>query len=180
MMAKRMLVLGIALVAIGMALPAAAGLRFGEGHWRLELSGTAGINLGGESRPGDKKLHLTVEYEFPAAQRLTLGLRLTPLFYYGGADEDVFGVGVGLSMRLYQKKESYSGLYGELHIDALGHANHFEANDSNLNFQSGVGVGYQFDSGWHLMLQYEHISNASLYDRNSGTNTIGLALGFRF
>jgi hypothetical protein len=160
--------------------PATADLRFDEGHWRLELNGGWGVHQGGKDRSGDFKSYVVAEYEFPATQRLTLGLRLTPLFYYEQDTDNVVGAGVGLSTRLYAKKQEYRGLFGELRVDALGHHNRIEANSSNLNFQLGVGLGYQLKTDWYFVLNYEHISNASIGDRNAGANTLGLGIGYRF
>lgn len=174
------MVLGIAASALMAAAPAVAELDWDAGRWRVELSGMGGIDEGSKDRSGDTKVQFLAEYEFPATQRLMLGLRLTPLLYYDGPNEDVYGAGLGLSTRLYARKETYTGPFFEAHVDGLGHINRFEANSSNINFQTGIGLGYECKNGWNLKLQYDHISNASLGDRNAGANTMGLALGYRF
>ncbi len=180
MLKKQITMLGIAAAALVAAAPAAAELDWAAGRWRVELSGQGDIHEGSKDRSGDTKVQFVAEYEFPATQRLKLGLRLTPLLYYDGPNEDVYGVGLGLSTRLYARKETYTGPFLEGHVDALGHINRFEGNNSNINFQSGFGLGYQWKGGWNLKLQYDHISNASLGDRNSGADTMGLAVGYRF
>lgn len=180
MLKKQIMMLGIAAAILVAAAPAAAELDWAAGRWRVELSGAGGIQDGSKDRSGDTKAQFLAEYEFPATQRLKLGLRLTPLLYYDGPNEDVYGAGLGLSTRLYARKNTYTGPFLEGHVDALGHINRFEANSSNTNFQTGVGLGYQWESGWNLKLEYNHISNAGLGDRNSGANTMGLALGYRF
>ncbi|HNR31226.1 MAG TPA: acyloxyacyl hydrolase [Candidatus Hydrogenedentes bacterium] len=156
-------------------------VKFDEGRWRLELSGARGIHSGSTDREGDTLVTGSVEYEFPASARTTLGLRLLPLFIYDQDDyETVVGGGFGLSGRLYQHAAEYRGWFGELGVSALAHDGKIRRNSSNVNFLTGVGVGYQFKSNWHATLRYEHLSNAGLGDHNAGVNTVGLAFGFTF
>jgi len=181
------------------AMPAYAGLDIEAGRWRLELNNDFGVHQGGRDRSGDYSIHAVVEYEVPATSRVTLGLRLMPLFLYTQEDErdgglldrwlnderyedggTVYGAGVGLSARIYQVKDEYRGFFGELAVTALGHGNEFNGNNSNLNFLTTVGVGYQFKSDWHLQVHYQHISNASLGSHNSGANSLGIGIGYRF
>lgn len=170
-----------ALVAAGLASAAGADIKFDQGRWRLELSGSAGIHSGSTDRGGDILATGSLEYEFPASKRTTLGLRLLPLFMYAQDDDDnVLGAGFGLAGRIYQHAEEYRGWFGELELSALGHDDKFEGNSANLNFLTGVGVGYKFKSNWHAALRYEHISNAGLGENNAGANTVGLAVGFTF
>jgi len=191
------IVFAVALCAI--ALPASAGLDIEEGKWRLELNTDFGVHQGSRDRSGDFGFNAVVEYEVPATSRTTLGLRLMPLFLYTQDDtrehdflsrvfdeqrhEDggsVYGAGLGLAGRIYQIKDEYRGWYGELAFTTLVHEDTFNGNSSNLNFMTGLGVGYQFKSDWHVQFHYQHISNASLGNRNSGTNTLGLGIGYRF
>lgn len=169
------------LLAVGLVGAAGADLKFDQGRWRLELSGSAGIHSGSTDRQGDVLATGSLEYEFPASKRTTLGLRLLPLFMYAQDDDDnVFGAGFGLTGRIYQHAEEYRGWFGELELSALGHDDKIEGNSANLNFLTGVGVGYKFKSNWHTTLRYEHISNAGLGEHNAGANTVGLAVGFTF
>ena len=166
---------------IVLAAPALAGVKFGEGRWRLEFSGAPGIHSGTTDRQGNILATGSLEYEFPATSRTTLGLRLLPLFLYEQDDADtVAGAGFGLSGRLYQHAEEYRGWFGELEVSALGHDGKIEGNSANLNFLTGVGVGYKFKSNWHAAIRYEHISNAGLAENNAGANSVGLAVGFTF
>ena len=179
--------------------PAGAGVNFEEGMWRLELNNDFGVHQGSQDRSGDYSVNGIVEYEIPATPRTTLGLRLMPLFVYTQDDEDhdyryfkrafhdddddggtVWGGGFGIGGRIYQVKSEYRGWFAEVGVTALLHSNEFNGNNSNLNFISGLGVGYQFKSDWHVQVHYQHISNASLGSRNSGANSLGVGLGYRF
>ncbi|MCC6144253.1 MAG: acyloxyacyl hydrolase, partial [Candidatus Hydrogenedentes bacterium] len=161
-----------AAAALACCLPAAADLQFDEGRWRLELSGGTGIHSGQRDRTGDQLYEVNIEYEFPATQHMTLGLRLYPSFVYAGPDT-VWGAGAGLSAKLYQKPD-YHGLFVEAFGNGIGHTPRFEGNSSSFNFLIGAGLGYRFQNDWHVTLKYEHISNASIGDRNQGINTVGL------
>ena len=168
-------------------------MQFDEGRWRLELSGWGATDTGGGS---DGWLTTgTVDYEFPATPHLTLGLRMMPLLVYGQDDVDgdwdclcrddhggdtVWGAGAGLTLRLYQVPGEYRGLFGEIQTNVLAHDGHFNGNGSNVNFLSAIGIGYQFRNDWHATLKFGHISNAGLDDDNSGTNVLGLGIGYRF
>lgn len=178
--------------------PAGADLNFKDGMWRVEVNNDFGVHQGSRDRSGDYSINGIVEYEIPATSRVTLGLRLMPLFIYNqdeekdyrvfrrvfddnGYDGDtVWGGGFGIGGRIYQVKDEYRGWFAEAGVNALLHANEFNGNNSNLNFISGIGVGYQFKSDWHVQLHYQHISNASLGSENSGANSLGLGLGYRF
>lgn len=169
-----------------------------EGMWRLELNNDFGVHQGSRDRSGDYSFNGIVEYEVPATPRTTLGLRLMPLFVYTQDDENdhrifdrifednddtddtVWGGGFGLGGRIYSVKDEYRGWFGEIGVTALLHSNEFNGNNSNINFISAFGVGYQFKSDWHVQVHYQHISNASLGSENSGANSLGLGLGYRF
>lgn len=168
---------------------------FQDGWWRTELFGATGIHSGSKDRDDEFMINGTVEYEFPLAQRTTLGLRMMPLFvytqddddkeflgltYYDSNDDTVWGGGAGLALRFYTVKGEYRGFYGEIEGQILGHSNEFEGNSSNLNFLTGAGLGYKFAKDVSLFVKYNHISNAGLGDKNSGVNTIGIGLGYDF
>jgi len=192
-----MLALAAAALILG-GEPASAELRLDEGMWRVELNSDFGVHQGSRDRSGDFSVNGIVEYEIPATSRATLGLRLMPLFVYNqdeekdyrvfrsvfkdeGYDGDtVWGGGVGVAGRIYQVKDEYRGWYGEASVTALVHSNEFVGNSSNLNFITGLGVGYQFKADWHVQMHYQHISNASLGSDNSGANALGLGIGYRF
>lgn len=150
-----------------------------EGRWRGELSLSGGIHSGRRDRTGDMLFTSLIEYEVPVHAHATLGLRLLPLFVYDGP-ETVWGGGFGLSARLYKERDSYQGLFGEAYGHATVHKNQFVGNSSNFNFLIGAGVGYQFPNDWHVTLRFDHFSNSGIADRNAGSNTIGLGMGYRF
>lgn len=190
----------VAAAAVLFSGTAVAELQFDEGNWRVELSTGLGIHSGSQDRSGDVLVTGTVEYEFPATQRTTLGLRLLPLLFYvqddnnhrdwlNGDDWDephvgdgdtVFGAGAGLSFRVYAKPQTYRGLFFEVAGVAFGHTEKFNGNDSNFNFLTGGGIGYKFKNDFHTILKYEHISNAGIGSPNRGVNTIGLGFGYSF
>jgi lipid A 3-O-deacylase len=55
---------------------------------------------------------------------------------------------------------------------------------SQVNFQSGVGVGFHYfhreKRAWTGELKYQHISSAGLGDLNPGINTIQFTLGYNW
>lgn len=190
------------LVSGGLSLlwsaPAHAGLDMKEGRWRLELNNDFGVHQGSRDRKGDYSANGVVEYEIPATPRTTLGLRVLPLFFDIQNDGDdyryfkrifneegegggtVWGGGFGIGGRIYQVKDEYRGWFGEATASTLIHAEKFNGNSSSLNFITGLGVGYQFQSDWHVQVHYQHISNGSLGDENSGANSLGFGVGYRF
>ena len=165
------------------AIPAHAGsVKWAEGKWRLELSAFSGIHQGTRDRTGDLNVNAVAEYESPMGGRWTLGLRLQPLFYYRDelGNENVYGIGFGPSLRLYQKKVERRGWFAEISVTALLHTPQIGGNSSSLNFSSEFGVGYKFKSHWHVSGQWQHISNGSLGGRNAAANGVGIGIGFTF
>lgn len=181
---------------------------FSEGKWRLEISAHSGLDIGAD-RSGDVLLLSTVEYEIPLSGHVALGLKLHPLFTYeqdeldidhflgGGVrsalrdlefdfdapdrgGDSVWGGGIGLGVRIYQVKTERRGLFLDLGVSALAHTGELNKDDSNLDFKSGVGLGYQFAFGLNTQVRFDHLSNASLGNENAGSNMVGLGLGFRF
>ncbi len=165
------------------SIPAAAELQWRDGRWQLELSGAAGIDSGSSDRSGDYMLKAMVEYEVPFASHLSLGLRALPLFVYEQderGEDTVWGGGAGLGLRLYSVADEYRGWFAEANVHALAHKHRFADNSSNINFLTGLGVGYKCKAGWHSVLRWEHISNAGLADDNSGVNVLSLGIGYAF
>jgi len=177
---KPLCVLFVCVLAV---LPASAELQWKDGRWQLELSGSAGIDSGGSDRSGDYMLRAMVEYEVPFSSHCALGLRALPLFVYEQdeeCEETVWGAGAGLGLRLYSVADEYRGWFAEAGAHAIGHKNQIADNNSNINFLTGVGVGYKCKAGWHSVLRFEHISNANLGSDNSGVNVLSLGVGFAF
>lgn len=188
----------IFLLAALLAANSAHALEFSEGRWRLELNGGPALKEGGRDRDGDYFVSGTVDYEIPATPHTTLSLRGMPLFVYeqdevsydslkqilrkheSVHDDTVIGAGLGLAGRVYQKANVYEGFFAELELLALGHSGKIEGDDSNIDFLSGIGVGYQFNSHWEALVRFEHISNGGLGEPNSGVNAVRLGVGYRF
>jgi hypothetical protein len=81
---------------------------------------------------------------------------------------------------LFFSAVEYRGLYAELEGHAVVHKNRIRNINSNFNFLIGGGLGYQFRNNWHGTVKFEHLSNGGLGSRNSGNNTISLAVGYSF
>ena len=96
--------------------------------------------------------------------RTTLSLRLLPVFGYiqEGNIEDIIGFGAGAALRIYFKKNQEKGFFTEIHEVVCIHENKFEENDSNINFYSAIGIGYQLCPNWDMLLRFGHISNADI------------------
>ncbi len=160
-----------------------AEIQWRQGFWRLEISGGPGLDNGKNNRSDDLLLKGTLEYEIPATPHFSLGLRAIPSFLYeqdGQKEDTVWGIGAGLGGRLYTKAGEYRGLFAEANAHVLGHKNRFGGNGSNVNFLTGLGIGYKCAGGWHTVVKWEHISNANLSDDNSGVNAITLGFGYTF
>jgi len=168
---------------------------FHQGWWRVEAGLAAGTYSGLVSRSGDLMGTGIVEYEGPLTRRVTLGLRLMPLFIYDEESNSLeqedgtslriggntlFGGGFGLSARIYSIPKEHRGLFAETGGTALFHSNRLEGNGSNINFLTGVGLGYKFVNRWHAVFKYEHISNAGFSDRNQSANVTGFGIGYSF
>jgi lipid A 3-O-deacylase len=159
---------------------AAAELKFSEGRWRIEMGTFATFATSADDDFGDAYMTGSVEYEFPAFPHGKLGLKLMPLFVT--SDEDpVLAGGPGLTARIYSRKDTYDGIFGEVGISALWESREFDGNGSRINFLSEAGLGYKFrDADWHVTLKVQHLSNANLDKDNTGVNGIGLAAGYTF
>ena len=183
-------------VALGVALllgtfPALAGepalsLKKGDTFWRAEISVTPGTFSGKTGRNGDFYFTGSVEYDWVMRERLILGLRAYPLFWYhehdegNGESENIEGGGIALTLRYYIKKNRFTGWYGEASSGPVVLSDYFEDNSSRVNFLNTLGIGYQFKNDWHITATWQHISNAGLGADNAGVNGFGMAIGYRF
>ncbi|WP_341213240.1 acyloxyacyl hydrolase [uncultured Limimaricola sp.] len=70
-----------------------------------------------------------------------------------------------LPHRTFVQLSLLPGLYAQTDGPELGHM---------IEFRSSVGVGYEFDNGARVSLQFDHRSNAELSDPNPGLETFGL------
>ena len=192
-MKKRVSKLATEVVLIGAGLlgwggPAdAEAFHFEEARWRLELQGVGGSYSGKVDRDGDYYSTSCVEYECPAFQRSTFGLRLYPLLVYHedegehGEGNTIYGTAFGITHRIYQQVENREGLFLELGSSVLWHSREFEGNSARLNFLSEVGIGYRIpESPWHGALKWSHISNAGMSRSNAAVNGIVFSIGYSF
>ncbi len=176
---RNAIILSVAVASTVWSLSAYGAPRFADGRWRLELNG---FNVVDSSQYGDDDRFMSgsVEYEFPATHHIALGLRLIPLFLFP-SDGDLYGAGGGVSGRIYQRGNEYTGFFGELELSAFWHDKHFRDDSSDIDFITEGGIGYQFAKvPVHLTLKFEHISNAGIGDHNGGLNGAGLGFGFTF
>lgn len=156
-------------------------VKIGEGRWRLELTGGGGLHQGDEDHSGDGLVVAKVEYEIPVMGHGALGLRMVPTFVMPQDHGDtVWGAGVGLAARVYHVKNEQRGLYAEADSQLTGHYPKFDGNSGSFNFLSGFGAGYKFKNGWHVVVRFDHLSNAGFAKDNSGFNAISAGVGYTF
>lgn len=158
-----------------------------DGRYRLELQGWVGSRSGNRSRSDDVGIVGSIEREFALGEKLTVGLRVLPLFYYD-ADEvsgdayeqtDIWGAGFGVTVRRYFK-EVHEGWYFEFMESIVAHDDKFNGNSGSANFMSETAFGYEFDNHWHLSGKLRHLSNGGWADDNSGVNAFGVGVGLSF
>lgn len=155
------------------------------GRWRLESAVMAGVHSGSRSRKGDINVTASIEYEMPAWKRASFGIRFMPLFLYDEKRDDddsqtIYGAGLGLMTRIYSNAETRSGFFAEAGASLVGQSDKFEGNSGSANFLTELGVGYQWQAGWHVTVKAQHLSNAGLAEHNSGVNAVGMGVGFTF
>lgn len=150
---------------------------------KLRLEMGSSFRIAHDSNDADGVLiSSTVDIGKELSPRTTLSLRLLPVFGYiqEGNIEDIIGFGAGGALRIYFKKNQEKGFFTELHEVVCLNENKFEGNDSNINFYSAIGIGYQFCPNWDMLLRFGHISNANIKDDNEGTNLLGFGVGYTF
>ena len=97
--------------------------------------------------------------------------RLEPVLGFSVSSNGDAWVGAGMQWTGALPHDSFvqlsllPGLYARKDGPALGHV---------LEFRSSVGVGYEFDNGARISLQFDHRSNGGLSDPNPGLETFGL------
>lgn len=108
---------------------------------------------------------LGLEYRFSPIEygiRPSAGISVTDegsLYGYGGFNWDI----PLIDNQLYVIPNVMMGLYRKGDGKDLGGA---------IEFRSGIEVAYQFPNEHRLGVALNHISNASIYDRNPGAETI--------
>jgi hypothetical protein len=160
----------------------AEGLRFQDGRWKLEIAGYHTVSASDGTHRNENYGTVTLEYEAPMFQRMTLALRATPLFLYdeGGSAGTIYGAGGGLAFRYYLNGQTRSGLFGEVGSMLLWHNKEFTNSDGHLDFASMAGIGYRWEAGVQVSLRYEHISNGGLFKDNVNINASGVAVAYTF
>ena len=83
---------------------------------------------------------------------------------YGG-----FRLGLSFGSRFRLGIQSTAGIYDEGDSFDLG---------GPIEFRSGLDVGFRLKSDVTLGVGFHHLSNAGLYDRNPGLNSLLLAISF--
>ena len=178
---------GVAIVA-GMVVvdaPAAYGedSSWKDGKWRLELSGFAAFRSGNHSRTGDFGFAGSVEYEVPLTKRLTFGIKAYPMYFYDqddAGDDTVYGAGIGPELRLYFKGTEHRGFFVEIGSAVLATTGRLDGNSGAVNFLNEGGIGYKFKRDWHVAAKINHVSNLGFASKNSGANSLGIAMGYTF
>lgn len=113
----------------------------------------------------DESTQFGAEYRFTPYIyniRPTLGVNVTTdgsVYGYGGFNWDVSLV----DDQLYLIPNMMVGAYSQGDGKDLGHA---------LEFRSGIELAYQFPNRHRVGLAFNHISNASIGDKNPGAETI--------
>lgn len=155
----------------------------GNSNLKLRLELGSSFRIAHDNNDADGVLiSSSVDIGKEFSPRTTLSLRLFPVFGYiqEGNIDDIIGFGVGGALRVYFKKNQEKGFFTEIQEVVCLHENKFERNDSNINFYSAIGIGYQFCPNWDMLLRFGHISNANIKDNNDGTNLLGFGVGYTF
>lgn len=176
------LVGALGLLCLAATAATAQGIRLDDGRWKLEIAGYHTVAASDATHRGENYGTVTLEFETPIFQRMTVGLRATPLFLYdeGGDAGTIYGAGAGLAFRYYLRGEGRSGPYAEAGSTLLWHNKEFTNSEGHLDFASMAGVGYRWESGVQVAVRYEHISNGGLFKDNVNINAIGVAVAYTF
>ncbi|HOV34183.1 MAG TPA: acyloxyacyl hydrolase [Candidatus Hydrogenedens sp.] len=150
---------------------------------KLRLEFGSSMRIGHDSDETDGVLLSSIfDIGKDLSQRTNLSLRLMPFFAYIQESniEDVAGLGIGGAFKFFFSRNQERGFFTEIHEILCLHEHKFEGNSSNLNFFSGIGLGYKFCPNWDMVLRFGHISNANLKDDNQETNILGINVGYTF
>lgn len=170
-------VLPALVVALGMTASAEAG-----DWWML-----FGAGLGNcESVTGDVGVRRTFSplYEGESWE-LTPLAEVSAMLWHQNSEENVWsgGVSAGLMMTAHREgvwRPYVSGTVGGFLLSDDEFGTHDMG--GRFQFRSKGALGVQFGEAFRHSLQLEaaHVSNAGIYDENSGFNTFGMSYGFRF
>lgn len=151
--------------------------------FRLEGIGMTAWPSGSFDRTGDFGFRLTLDYEVPVVNHLTVSPRAIPFMYWdenNDGDNHIFAAGLGFSLRGYVRKDDYRGFYGEVGGMGIVQSDKFGDNGGWFNFIEEAGVGYVFKSDWSTSLKVGHMSNANLFEGNGGVNWASVGVGYSF
>ncbi|MEM6793177.1 MAG: acyloxyacyl hydrolase [Acidobacteriota bacterium] len=153
----------IPLIALlGLALSAPALAADGSSGWAFSAGGFDPF------KEEFRAVELGIEYRFEAFD--LWGLSLKPVAGFSGTDENAFWGYGGLRWDI--------PIWGERIIPTLGFAvSLYEDGDGKdlggvLEFRSSFEIAYRFDNGHRLGLSVYHLSNASIYDFNPGSESV--------
>ena len=160
---------------------------FKQGHWRFEKLGGIGLSSSDESdRKGDYYFTGSLGYEWPIYKsRREVGLRVYPTLLYRqhrndkGESDTIYACSVGPVIRWYESTV-HKGGYLEIGVSLLWNSHLFRDNAASWNGLTEFGIGYEFDSQWHVALKFQHISNGQTRSPNKGVNAVALGFGFAF
>ncbi len=160
---------------------------FEQGHWRFESLGGIGLSSSDESdRKGDYYFASSIGYEWPVyGSRREVGLRGYPVLLYDqdrndkGRNDTVYAAAFGPVIRWYEST-NHKGGYLEIGVSLMWNSHLFRSNSARWNALTEFGVGYKFDSDWHVALKLQHISNGQTRPTNKGVNAVALCFGFAF
>lgn len=116
-------------------------------------------------RQHDQAAQFGVEYRMRPwvyGLRPTVGVNVSTdasIYGYGGINWEIEAI----RNQLYVIPNFMVGAYGQGHGRDLGGA---------LEFRSGIEVDYQLANQHRVGMAFNHISNASIYDRNPGAETL--------
>ncbi len=165
------------MIALLSAGPAGAHPEAGFERGRLRIDASVAEVFDSDGWRDDRLLTLSVEWEFQVIGPLSMGMRILPLFAYGG-NERVYGFASGPANRLYSNPDTQTGFYGGIGVALVWHSPRFDGNASAGNFFHEVTLGYRFeDIPLSLAVKVHHLSNAGIADPNHGWNAVAFEVG---
>jgi len=123
---------------------------------------------------------VSIEFEYFVEDRLSIDLG----FHFLDVDqlgEDASGLNATLLLRWHFLNEQTWSMFMEAGAGFMRADANIPTRGSQLNFTPQAGFGFSFDIGqhnrWLIGLRWHHISNANMYDRNPGRDSVMLWTG---
>ncbi|MCX8064827.1 MAG: acyloxyacyl hydrolase [Candidatus Hydrogenedentes bacterium] len=154
-----------------------------ERKFRPRLEVSVGSRIGHKPDESDGYLSsIILDFSNKISKHSEISIRTIPLFTYiqGSELDNVYGIGIGCAYRAFLKESFVKTPYIEFHEVFCIHENYFEDNNSNVNFNTAISIGYQFNHNLDISLRLSHISNANLKENNDSTNILSFSTGYRF